>query len=112
MLARRVSSTLACMYLMHVCTLYMHCILYAGLVCTQLLVCCPLLEILNRFNEVDRDEDGKLSYEEFQEIKVPTSQRFFDLVDSSDDDFITLSEVNRVLEQLEQRPGEDSKETE
>ena len=104
MLARRVSNTLACIYLMHVCTLYMHCILYAGLVCTQLLVCCLLLAILNSFNDVDRDKNDKLSYEEFQEIKVQTSRRFFDLVDSSNDGFITLSEVNRILEQLEDGP--------
>ena len=57
----------------------------------------PLLVIQASFNQVDRDGDGKLSYEEFQEIPVQTSRKFFDLVDSSKDSFITVSEVERVL---------------
>ena len=57
----------------------------------------PLLAIRTSFHEVDRDGNGKLSYKEFQEIQVPTSQDFFDHVDNSKDGFITVSEVDRIL---------------
>ena len=53
-----------------------------------------------KFKKVDTNNDGKLSFDEYLEIKKRKYKRRFDRMDANKDGFITLAEINAYKRKL------------